>query len=96
MNRNSLGFEKPADIFTEIDSIKEHLDKIHNILKDAKGSIAFISDPAIERTCNECSKQVIFMENLNDVQALDEADIFIDDALDELIWLKDHLEDKYV
>ena len=24
MNRNSLGFEKPADIFTEIDSIKEH------------------------------------------------------------------------
>ena len=65
-------------------------------LKDAKGSIAFISDPAIERTCNECSKQVIFMENLNDVQALDEADIFIDDALDELIWLKDHLEDKYV
>ena len=96
MNRNSLGFEKPADIFTEIDSIKEHLDKIHNILKDAKGSIAFISDPAIERTCNECSKQVIFMENLNDVQSLDEADIFIDDALDELIWLKDHLEDKYV
>jgi len=77
-------------------SVIEHLDKIHNILKDAKGSIAFISDPAIERTCNECSKQVIFMENLNDVQALDEADIFIDDALDELIWLKDHLEDKYV
>ena len=36
------------------------------------------------------------MENLNDVQSLDEADIFIDDALDELIWLKDHLEDKYV
>ena len=91
MNRNSLGFGKPADIFTQIDSIKEHLDKIHNILKDAKGSIAFISDPAIERTCNECSKQVIFMENLNDVQALDEVEIFISDSIDELNWLRNEL-----
>ena len=80
----------------KIDSIKEHLDKINNILKDAKGSIAFISDPAIERTCNECSKQVIFMENLSDVQALDESEILINDALDELIWLIDHLEDENV
>jgi len=76
-------------------SVIEHLDKIHNILKDAKGSIAFISDPAIERTCNECSKQVIFMENLSDVQALDESELFINDALDEVIWLKDHLESLY-
>jgi|10_taG_2_1085330.scaffolds.fasta_scaffold08370_10 hypothetical protein len=80
----------------KIDSIKEHLDKINNILKDAKGSIAFISDPAIERTCNECLKQVIYMENLNDVQALDESEILINDALDELIWLIDHLEDENV
>ena len=36
------------------------------------------------------------MENLSDVQALDESELFINDALDELIWLKDHLEDKYV
>ncbi len=80
----------------KIDSIKEHLDKINNILKDAKGSIAFISDPAIERTCNECLKQVIYMENLSDVQALDESELYINDALDELIWLKDHLEDENV
>ena len=76
-------------------SIIEHLDKVHNILKDAKGSIAFISDPAIERTCNECLKQVIYMENLNDVQALDESEILINDALDEVIWLKNSLESLY-
>ena len=74
----------------------EQLDKVINILKDAKGSIAFISDPSIERTCNECLKQVIYMENLSDVQALDESELYINDALDELIWLKDHLEDENV
>ena len=80
----------------KIDSIREHLDKIINILSDAKGSIAFINDPAIERTCNECSKQVIFIENLSDVQALDETEIFIQDAIEELNWLKNHLEDENV
>ena len=78
----------------KIDSIQEHLDKVKNILKDAEGSIAFINDPNIDRACNECDKQVIFIKNLSDVQALDETEIFINDSVDELIWLKDHLNDK--
>tara|TARA_R100000963_G_scaffold24161_1_gene16617 strand:- start:891 stop:1133 length:243 start_codon:yes stop_codon:yes gene_type:complete len=77
----------------KIDSIQEHLDKIINILSDAKGSIAFINDPAIERTCNKCDKRVIFMTNPNNIQALDETEIFINDSVDELIWLKEHLNE---
>ena len=77
----------------KIDSIKDHLDKVKNILKDAEGSIAFINDPNIDRACSECDKQVIFMKNLSDVQALDETEIFIQDAIEELNWLKEHLNE---
>ena len=38
----------------------------------------------------------IFIENLSDVQALDETEIFIQDAIEELNWLKNHLEDENV
>ena len=53
----------------------EQLDKVINILKDAKSAILYINDPAVERTCYTCADKVIRLENLNDAQSLDEVEI---------------------
>ena len=71
----------------------EQLDKVINILKDAKSSIVYINDPAVERTCYTCADKVIRLENLNDVQALDEVEIFISDSIDELNWLRNEINE---
>ena len=69
----------------------EQLDKVINILKDAKSAILYINDPAVERTCYTCADKVIRLENLNDAQSLDEVEIFINDSIDELNWLWNEL-----
>ena len=69
----------------------EQLDKVINILKDAKSAILYINDPAVDRTCYTCADKVIRLENLNDAQSLDEVEIFINDSIDELNWLWNEL-----
>lgn len=69
----------------------DQLDKVINILKDAKSAILYINDPAVERTCYTCADKVIRLENLNDAQSLDEVEIFISDSIDELNWLRNKL-----
>ena len=69
----------------------EQLDKVINKLKDAKSAILYINDPAVERTCYTCADKVIRLENLNDAQSLDEVEIFINDSIDELNWLRNEL-----
>ncbi len=69
----------------------DQIDKVINILKDAKSAILYINDPAVERTCYTCADKVIRLENLNNAQSLDEVEIFISDSIDELNWLRNEL-----